>query len=133
MHIVHNAHELKMAFFLCRWTEEQSRILKDIWKMMSWRCYIISPAISGTTVLHHGVLTYWIVKSLTFKKLNVIWTKSIFDHSFNIDWSHKLDIRNMNILLITLFLHSRQHFNGNFLYFYFCKGWDACRFLPKEH
>lgn len=31
-----------------------------------------------------------------------------------------------------IFLHSRQHFNGNFLYFYFCKGWDACRFLHYQ-
>lgn len=41
----------------------------------------------------------------------------------------------MNILLMTsdVFLHWKKHFqiisNGNFLYFYFCKGWDACRFF----
>lgn len=58
--------------------------------------------------------------------------KNIFDYSFNMEVINDILIQ-MNIILMTsdVFLHWKKQFqiisNGNFLYFYFCKGWHACR------
>lgn len=55
---------------------------------------------------------------------------------YNLDGGIKWDINTYEYITNDkwcFFLHWKKHFqiisNGNFLYFYFCKGWDACRFF----
>lgn len=115
---------------------ERIEILKEMWKQKQFPDVLFwgDSSASSQKILSRSVLT---LKKLihcvrsTSKRiyLNIVLI-------YNLDGEKKKsDINAYEYLLMTsgVFLHWKKHsqiiFNGNFLYFYFCKGRDACRFF----
>lgn len=126
-------------------SRELNEILKEIWKsLLEGFCYL---TFSWYFVRVDGgwgcqnILSHVNDSVLTWKKLIhcVRSTKKriylIIVLIYNLDGGNKWDINTYGYITNDkwFFLHRRKHFliifNGNFLYFYFCKGWDACRFF----
>lgn len=120
---------------------ELNEILKEIWKITSWRVLLSNiflifcrGGLRGDFMSEysHTLMIIQEINSLCEKYKKRIYLIIVL--IYNLDGGNKWDINTYeyitndkgffyiggSILII---------FNGNFLYFYFCKGWDACRFF----
>lgn len=126
-------------------------ILKEIrwitsWRVLLFNIFLIScweGGLRGTWVSEYP-LTLLIIQYFNYsvREINSLCEKYkkriylIIVLIYNLDGGNKWDINTYEYITNDkwcFFLHWKKHFqiisNGNFLYFYFCKGWDACRFF----
>lgn len=105
-----------------------------------FKIFLIFVGVRGAGTAWQNILSHFNYSVLTLKKL-IVWEVQkkriylIIVLIYNLDGDNKWDINtyeyitNYNRCFFTLEEAFSDNFNGNFLYFYFCKGWDACRFF----